>query len=80
MFPIRCDHRRGVWPFTWRCRKDAAKFILHYPVYGLSPDVLLLCQKHFDAGISHAEYVLSYANSNGNPLGLSALVKDAGDI
>lgn len=82
MFDIRCDHRRGWWPFVWQCRAKAVKHLLHHPAngYGKDPQVLLLCEKHFVTHIGWAERVVVQARQQGRPLVLSNIVKDTGNI
>lgn len=80
MIDIQCDHRMGWWYFSRRCKAKAVKHILHYPVWGLNPEVMLLCAPHFDHHIGVSQQVLEQAHRLGNPLQLSHLIKDAGKI
>lgn len=83
MFPIQCDHRTGLWPLSWQCRKHAVKHLLHHPAngYGRDPQVLLLCDKHFRTHLAEAWSVVDKANKRGNrEMVLSNVVKDLGDI
>lgn len=82
MFPIRCDHRRGFWPFSWQCRAEATKHLLHHPKngYGDDPQVLLLCPKHFLTAIEVATARVAGQRLAGNGITLSQLIKDTGNI
>lgn len=83
MFPIRCDAEVSKWFFFWgRCKAEAVKHLLHHPKngYGDDPEVLLLCQEHFDMAVAEAAEVVADANAEGRFLVLSSVIKDAGNI